>query len=344
MMGVQIAESGQLITNVIHQGDALTIAQCLPDECVQCIVTSPPYYGLRDYGVKGQIGLEETPEAYILRLVVLFRELRRVLRSDGVLWLNLGDSYANDGKWGGSTGVKHAGGLHGNTGIGRQRKTTGLAPKNRMMIPARVALALQADGWILRDEIVWAKNNVMPESVKDRTTKSHEMVYLLSKSTRYHFDQAAIREPADGYDGRKDTMQKGSPKYATNAVPGERPQTMAANGHERWKMNEHGERIRNRRSVWAINTEPTPFSHFATMPMSLVELCIKAGAGKDSLVYDPFMGSGTTALVAQKLVRRYLGSELNAEYVALARMRLAGRIEEYVAAEKGLPVTQYMFG
>lgn len=175
-------------------GDVREKLKELPDESVHCVVTSPPYFGLRDYGVDGQIGLEPTPAEFVAVMVEVFREVRRVLRKDGTLWLNLGDSYANDGKWGGHTGGKHVKALHCSP-IGRNKRYTGLKPKDRVMIPARVAIALQDDGWWLRDEIVWQKPNPMPSSVKDRTTPAHEMVYLLTRSARYHYDAEAIMEP-----------------------------------------------------------------------------------------------------------------------------------------------------
>jgi DNA modification methylase len=178
----------------IINGDCRDVLRTLEDASVNCCVTSPPYFGLRDYGVDGQIGLEQTPDEYVAEMVAVFREVRRVLRDDGTLWLNLGDSYANDGKWGGSSGGKHASALHGKSGIGRGKVTTGLKPKDLIGIPWRVAFALQADGWYLRQDIIWHKPNPMPESVTDRCTKAHEYVFLLSKSPRYYFDADAIAE------------------------------------------------------------------------------------------------------------------------------------------------------
>ena len=181
--------------STIYQGDALEILRGLPAESVHCCVTSPPYWGLRDYEVNGQLGLERTPNEYVMRLVGILNEVRRVLRVDGTLWLNLGDSYANDGKWGGSTGGKHAAGLHGKQ-VGRQRRETGLKPKELVGIPWRVAFALQADGWYLRSDIIWAKPNPMPESITDRPTRSHEYIFLLAKAKQYYYDADAIAEPS----------------------------------------------------------------------------------------------------------------------------------------------------
>jgi DNA modification methylase len=185
-----------------------------------------------------------------------------------------------------------------------------------------VAIALQDDGWIVRSDIVWSKPNPMPESVKDRPTKSHEYVFLLTKSQQYFYDAEAVAEPAR-YDGRKDTRMKGSAKYKAHCVPGAKPQSLAQSPHERWRMNEQGERIRNARSVWEIATQPNGYAHFATMPQKLAERCILAGCPDGGVVLDPFMGSGTTALAARKLKRNYIGIELNPEYVALANRRLS---------------------
>jgi hypothetical protein len=181
----------------VYEGDCRVVLASLPAESVHTVLTSPPYWGLRDYGSPGQLGLEPTPEEYVANMVAVFREVRRVLRADGTLWLNLGDSYANDTKWGGSSGGKHVAALHGQTGIGRQKVTTGLKAKDLVGIPWRVAFALQADGWYLRSDIIWAKPNPMPESVTDRPTKAHEYLFLLSKSARYYYDADAVREAGD---------------------------------------------------------------------------------------------------------------------------------------------------
>ena len=291
--------------NEIIQGDALTVLATLPDASVQCVVTSPPYYGLRDYGVEGQIGLEETPGAYVQKLVQVFREVRRVLREDGLLWLNLGDSYANDAKWGGSTGGKHAQGLHGNSET-RDRRTTGLAPKNLMMIPARVAIALQDNGWILRSDIIWSKNNAMPESVKNRPTKSHEHMFMLAKSEKYYYDAEAIAEPTE-YGARGRSFMRGK---------------TAERNSRQGKSDYTFNPTRNRRDVWSIATQPLKESHFACMPPRLAELCILAGSRPGDVVLDPFSGAGTTALVANNLGRKYIGIELNPEYVEMSQRRL----------------------
>lgn len=246
----------------ILTGDALERLAELEDGSVQCVVTSPPYWGLRDYGIDGQLGLEKTPEEYVGKLVEVFREVRRVLRDDGTLWLNLGDSYANDTKWGGSSGGKHVEALYGKTGVGRQKVTTGLKPKDLVGIPWRVAFALQAD-WYLRSDIIWSKPNPMPESVTDRPTKAHEYLFLLTKSARYYYDEAAIRE---------DAVKIGSPNHLQGGS-GERAGTRDGLRGAQWDQ----EAGRNKRSVWTIATQPFPEAHFATFPPKLVEPCVLAG-------------------------------------------------------------------
>lgn len=285
--------------------DCLEGLKLLDDKSIDCCVTSPPYYGLRDYGVDGQIGLENTLEEYIKNLVIVFREVKRVLKDEGTLWLNLGDSYA---------------------GSGKGQVPASLKPKDLMGVPWRVAFALQEDGWYLRQDIIWAKPNPMPESVKDRCTKSHEYIFLLSKNRKYYFDYEAIEEPAN-YDGRKDTLLKGSPKYEKCVVPGQAGHSMAAKGHERWKKNERGEYVRNKRSVWTIPTKPFKEAHFATYPPDLIKPCILAGCPVGGIVLDPFMGSGTTAQVALELQRNFIGFELNPKYIEIAEKYRLNKIQ-----------------
>lgn len=260
--------------NTILQGDCLAVLKTLPANLVQCCVTSPPYYHLRDYGVDAQIGLEDTPQEYIDKLVQVFREVRRVLKEDGVLWLNLGDSYANDQKWGGHPSGKHRKELHTMT---RPQRFTGLPGKNLLMIPARVALALQEDGWILRQDCIWHKPTAMPESVTDRPTTAHEHVFLLAKNEHYFYDADAIREPLkpktfttfgiahheQGNDGR------GLVKSDNwGRTVGERQPKLTAAGEIAGA---------NKRSIWTVASQPYPEAHFATMPPKLVEPCILAG-------------------------------------------------------------------
>lgn len=431
------------------QGDCLEVLKTLSAESVQCVVTSPPYYGLRDYGVDGQIGLEQSPDEYVAKMVAVFREVRRVLRDDGVVWLNLGDSYATHF---GKRSAQFNGDIQDdrNDIFTRNKPTAisiGLKEKDLLGIPWRVAFALQADGWWLRSDIIWHKPNPMPESVKDRPTKSHEYVFLLSKSQKYYYDAEAIKELATGYDGRKDDMFKGAVKSYDGVMPNGQPQSFAQNGHKRWEyknLQEDGQQpntmhlkrlvgdeymspVRNKRTVWTIPTQPYSGAHFATFPTALVSPCILAGtsakgccpecgkpwkrilekvtntaqrnaAGKNNdtyqrgrvtprgspegdfhdlgtvsvkmlgwrpdctchghfetikvqesytakatgthdtkriyipdndqpepvpcVVLDPFMGSGTTLLVATQYGRDSIGIELNPEYIELAKKRL----------------------
>lgn len=310
------------MTTQLLQGNCIDILPTLIEKSVHCIITSPPYYGLRDYGVDDQIGLEETPEEYAAKLVQVFTECWRVLRDDGTLWLNLGDSYAaNRGYQVADTNIVGDARSAGNRPM--KAKDYGLKPKDLIGIPWRVAFALQSAGWYLRSDIIWHKPNPMPESVTDRPTKSHEYIFLLTKSQRYYYDAEAIKEQATGYDGRKDTMMKGSDKYNSGVVPGQQPHTMAARGHERWQENEEGEKIRNKRSVWTVPTSPYKGAHFATFPTDLIKPMVLAGCPVDGTVLDPFNGSGTTGEVAISLGRNYIGIELNPEYLKLAEKRLA---------------------
>jgi DNA modification methylase len=314
----------------------------LDDNSINCCVTSPPYWGLRDYGVEGQLGLEATPEEYVENMVAVFREVKRVLREDGTLWLNLGDSYSKSESNNGGYSEKST--LSGFTNlntkgrqaneIGNKRKlNSGLKPKDLVGIPWMVAFALRADGWYLRQDIIWAKPNPMPESVTDRCTKSHEYIFLLSKSQHYYFDAEAISEPvanstvkrlqqdienqkgSDRVPGKTNgTMKAAAPRYGGNkytANPEIFNRTKSGNAYDyRGK--------RNKRSVWTVATQPFKEAHFATYPPKLIEPCILAGCPKDGVVLDPFMGSGTTAMVAIQNSRNYIGFELNPEYIKIA--------------------------
>ena len=316
--------------NKIIEGDCLKSLREMPDKSVNCCITSPPYYGLRDYGNEGQIGLEETPEQFVEQLVQVFREVKRILKDDGTLWLNLGDSYANTpvGSFNGGgfkdksaqTGGRDMSGVE-TSGKMNKLKASGLKPKDLIGIPWIVAFALRADGWYLRQDIIWHKPNPMPESVTDRCTKAHEYIFLLSKSKQYYYDADAIKVKAL-YDGRKDTMMKGSEKYKNLITPNSKPNSFAMNGHERWQKNEEGEMVANKRSVWTVNTKPYSGAHFATFPEELITDCIKAGCPENGIVLDPFGGAGTTAVVARKLNRNYLLCELNPDYIKIAENRL----------------------
>lgn len=292
---------------VLYHGDTLAVAQRLPSNYVNCIVTSPPYFGLRDYGTEGQYGLESSPAEYVERLRTLFSELRRVLADDGTLWLNIGDSYANDAKWGGSTGGKHSAKLHGGTKIGRAKRTTGIPAKNLIGIPWRIAFALQDDGWILRNAIIWHKPNAMPESVTDRLSKRYEHLFLFSKSQKYYFYLDGIRE--------KHQAAIAGKKGPGGGGVGGMSVGLGATGESHLYGNPKG---KNPGDVWAINTQPFPEAHFATYPQELPRRCVKAGCPEGGIVLDPFHGSGTTGLVATELGRRYIGVDINSKYLDMS--------------------------
>lgn len=383
---------------MIYQGDCLDIMPTLETESVQCVMTSPPYYGLRDYGIDGQFGLEETPEEYVAKLVAVFRELWRVLRNDGTVWLNLGDSYNGSGKAGSNPEYQAKHTEFGKPSkeksrFGMPTNIKALKPKDLIGIPWRVAFALQADGWWLRSDIIWHKPNPMPESVTDRPTKSHEYLFLLVKSQRYYYDAEAIKEacqsgPSD-IKKMEESRDRIGGKHKNLIDPFSKASSATKIGQKRSVGHPTG---RNCRSVWTIPTQPFPGAHFATFPEALVTPCIKAGtsekgccpecgspwermtdisyhqhrkAGKwcdrgqderglnrsesqykygsatkiattigwrptcthnhdpaPSIVLDPFSGAGTTGLVAEKLGRKFIGIELNPDYVAIAERRI----------------------
>lgn len=291
----------------------------LPDESIDCCVTSPPYYRLRDYNVDSQIGLEETPESYIEQLAEVFTEVFRALKPTGTLWLNIGDSYAGSNRgWGDNKKKSGKKSLASYANIPNAYKGGDCKPKDLIGIPWMLAFALRKMGWYWRDTIIWGKPNPMPESVEDRCTKSHEYILMFSKSKQYYYDYESIMEEA-AYDGRKDTRMNGSHKYS-QGVTGINPQSFAARGHERWKMRD-GKYLKNKRSVWAVPIKPFKEAHFATYPPELIVDCIKAGCPENGIVLDPFGGSGTTGVVAKKLNRRYVMFELNPEYIMISNNR-----------------------
>jgi len=328
----------------LHHGDSLTVLSSLPDASVNCCVTSPPYFGLRDYGVEGQLGLEASPAEYVENLRALFAQVRRVLADDGTLWLNLGDSYAGSGKgrWGDGGASKATGKQATNVGstMGTLTKdTSGLPAKNLIGVPWRVAFALQDDGWILRNDIIWAKPNGMPSSVTDRMSTQHEHLFMFSKRARYWFDLDPIREqlirPEALLEGQtfinRDATRRDVTPYGGKTAPAGRPEatppgmTPQSNfgpiGHRNGKFHPVG---KNPGDVWSIPTSPTPFAHFATMPPVLASRAIQAGCKPGGTVLDPFSGSGTTGLAAARHGRKYVGVDLNAEYLDLSlRTRLA---------------------
>jgi site-specific DNA-methyltransferase (cytosine-N4-specific) len=279
----------ELSDSLIIEGDALHVLYHLPERSVQTVITSPPYWGLRDYKIDGQIGLEETLQQFINRLIAVFSEIKRVLKDDGTLWLNIGDGYTS-----GNRGYRAPDKKNPARAMNVRPDTPeGLKPKDLLGIPWRLAFALQDDGWYLRSDIVWNKPNAMPESVKDRPTRSHEYLFLLTKSESYYYDHAAIRE----------------------ATP--------------------DDKLRNKRSVWSVNTQATAGAHFATYPPTLIEPCVLASTKPGDFVLDPFFGSGTTGLVAQQNGRRYVGIELHPEYIALAADRIAGAKQHVIRFAAG---------
>jgi len=354
--------------NKIYQGDALEVLKTFPDECVNCVVTSPPYWGLRDYGtatweggdadcdhkvgrfttphsnkqgsnagsgdvqakntcpkcgakrIDQQLGLEKTPEEYVSKLVEIFREIRRVLKKDGTVWLNLGDCYAGSGK---AQGQKPE---HKNCGKIKQKrgydvpeatpsKEIGLKPKDLVGIPWMVAFALRDDGWWLRQDIIWSKKNPMPESVTDRCTKAHEYIFLLTKSAKYYYDADAIKEKATQIQDYSKTHKAGNKRNPTEKVSGFRPRESEAIYY-----------TSNKRSVWTVTTKPFREAHFAVFPEKLIKPCILAGCPKDGIVLDPFIGSGTTAIMARKIERNYMGIELNPDYIKIAEKRMQNEL------------------
>lgn len=331
--------------NIIYNINALDGFKMIPDSSIDCCVTSPPYFNLRDYNVNGQIGLEKTPEEYIGKLLIIFREVKRVLKDEGTLWVNIGDSYAGSGK-GCANDPNNAIKYKQGTNRGMLGKASVIKSysdyknKNLIGIPWMLAFSLRADGWYLRQDIIWSKPNPMPESVKDRCTKSHEYIFLLTKSSRYYFDADAISEPvADSTISRISqdiSSQKGSTRVSgkTNgnmkAVVryGGKKYTENPDIFNRTKSgNAYDLRpFRNKRSVWTVANTPFKDDHFAVFPEKLIVDCIKAGCPEDGIVLDPFMGSGTTAVVARKLNRNYIGIELNPEYIKIANKRINNEI------------------
>lgn len=356
--------------NICHFGDCRETMRLLIAEGVkvQTCVTSPPYFGLRDYGHKGQIGLEATPEEYIKKMVEVFSLVRELLSDDGTLWLNIGDSYAGSGKGGNPEGGKQStnkgsqtvGCLYGTGKTLTETKVTnvtsktfdGIKAKDLIGIPWMLAFALRADGWFLRSDIIWAKKNCMPESVLDRPTRSHEYIFLLSKSSRYYYDSDAIKEPAiydvdgTGTAARKARAHEGDKGFPTEMRNGMRPagykDATKFEGKNKDKQRGHSRRhegfnkrwdnmtkeeqctgFRNKRDVWTVATKPYSGAHFAVFPEELIEPCILAGSRVNDIILDPFFGSGTTGQVAQILGRQWIGCELNKNYDVLQKQRTA---------------------
>ncbi len=300
----------------ILQGDCIESLKKLEDQSINTCITSPPYWGLRDYGVDGQLGLEETAEEFIEGMVRVFSEVKRVLRDDGTLWLNMGDSYAmssirgKDSKFSGHLGAMKHWGKEGSIQLGKRNLPFNLKPKNLIGMPWRLALALQADGWYLRQDIIWHKPNPMPESVRDRCTKSHEYIFLLSKKPKYYYDHEAIKEDAKYPQGPNSpkSIKKGQGEFGMDTRGG--LHKIGANPKK------------NKRSVWKVSTKPFKGAHFATFPKDLIEPCVLAGCPEGGTVLDPFGGSGTTGIVAAQHKRNAVLLELNQEYIDLAKDRI----------------------
>lgn len=340
-------QEAQRREKVIYSGDALTVLRQLNSESVQCCVTSPPYFQLRDYGVDGQIGLEDTPEEFIAKLVEVFHEVKRVLKPDGTLWVNIADSYAGSGK-GRNTDGRHsdAGGKNSkqstNTGavMGRLKKTVtseDAKPKDLLGIPWMLAFALRADGWYLRSDILWKKTNPIPESVKDRPTRCHEYIFLLSKSRTYYYDYEAVMEDAVGYNNAEVAGSEGTLRLNTRRRKGNAKSFRGGGAYTNNRSFDNSAEVerethgnvenktgkRNLRDVWSVATQGTKEAHFATFPEKLIEPCILAGTKAGDVVLDPFAGSGTTGIVAHRYGREFIGIELNEEYAELARRRIS---------------------
>lgn len=310
--------------NIIINRDCLAALRDLPDESVNCCVTSPPYYALRDYGMDAQIGREDSPEEYIRRLVLVFREVRRVLTEDGTLWLNIADTYCGTGNKGGYLDPKNPKGRNGQS-VSLARRASECKQKDMIGIPWLLAFALRADGWYLRSDIIWCKANPMPESCKDRPSRCYEHVFLLTKSKKYYYDALSIAEPiAEGTAARYKGGRSASSKYAEE-IPGQgKVQKLNAARAAGTITDADISPVRNARDVWHINTVPYKGGHFAAYPPKLAEKCILAGCPRGGVVLAPFFGSGTTGLAAVKNDRCYIGIELNAEYCELAKERIGG--------------------
>lgn len=349
--------------NIIYHGDVLEVLKRLPDNLVNAVITSPPYWGLRDYGVEGQLGLEKTPEEYVEKMVKVFREVRRVLRDDGTLWLNIGDSYAAGGNGGGTAKQESNRGTRALKGK-RKMAPSGLKPKDLVGIPWMLAFALRADGWYLRQDIIWSKPNPMPESVEDRCTKAHEYIFLMAKSRKYFYNADAIKTPikdasiarlaqdieaqegSHRVPGKTNGAMKAvmkmpsgwanSPNYREGMPEAPKRKafdsSMAAGGSKigahKGYFDAEGNLLvgstANKKSVWEVVTMPFAEAHFATFPEALIAPMIRAGSPDKGLILDPFMGAGTTAVVCKKLNRKFLGIELNLEYIKIAEDRIKG--------------------
>lgn len=304
---------------MILTGDAYSMLATLPSKSVQCCVTSPPYWGLRDYGVAGQLGLEKTVGLYIANMLMVFEQVHRVLRDDGTLWLNLGDSYARNGgtQGGGNRELLHM--------EGKQRRMTrvpaGMKEKDLVGIPWRMAFALQEVGWYLRQDIIWHKPNPMPESVRDRCAKAHEYIFLLTKSPKYYYDGNVIKEPVAASSAARYKYSMNDIKTSTVGHL-RKGKEFGLKGKDVPQVKKENPSVRTKRSVWTVTTKPFKGAHFATFPKDLVEPMILAGSREGDTVLDPFAGAGTVGVVAKNLKRKFIGIELNKKYVKMAEQRI----------------------
>lgn len=336
------------MTWTLYQGDVLDKLKQLESESINCCVTSPPYWNLRDYGVEGQLGLEPTPEEYVVKMVEVFREVKRVLKKDGTLWLNLGDSYCSTAPGTMGDNIHIQGTLEATKRarkIMRPNTPNRLKPKDLVGIPWRVAFALQAEGWYLRSDIIWHKPNPMPESVTDRPTKAHEYIFLLSKSERYYYDAESIKEPSVylgdnngvgfGHGTDKETRERD--RVRGSEVHTDKPNSGRRSGNKERKIDAPGRlnthmgssvpwegNTRNKRTVWTVATKPFKEAHFATFPPDLIKPCILAGCPEGGTVLDPFAGAGTTLFVAEQIERNSIGIEINPDYCEITMVRMAG--------------------
>lgn len=319
------------VTDKIIHGDCLEVLKGLPDDSIHCCVTSPPYYGLRDYGMDTQIGREATPEQYIRKLTEVFMEVYRVLRKDGTCWLNIADTYCGTGSKGKCQDPKNPKGRNGQQ-VSIAQNVAGCKHKDLIGIPWMLAFALRSKGWYLRSDIIWQKGNAMPESAKDRVTRSYEHVFLLSKSKKYYYDALAIAEPIAEGTARRYMAGRGSRNKYAAKIPGQGSIQEINKPRKAGDIKETEiSPYRNCRDVWLINTVAYKGAHFAAYPPKLAERCILAGCPEGGVVLDPFFGSGTTGLVAVQNKRHYIGIELNAEYCILAKKRVeGGRAEKAV--------------
>ena len=302
----------------IIEGDCIQKMKELPEKSINTCVTSPPYYALRNYQMDGQVGVEESPDDYVQKIVQVFREVRRVLKDDGTIWINLGDSYAGSGGAGNQFDqIENGLSPYKQTG---SPKDIGLKPKDLMGIPWRVAFALQADGWYLRSDIIWHKPNPMPESVKDRPTKSHEYIFLMSKNRTYYYDQESIKTPV------KQENMKGTPTHKRSTKDwGDGTGVKTHNGFDK------SYDMANKRDVWTVPTDKFEGQHFATFPKELIKPCILAGCPEGGTVLDPFNGSGTTCIVSLQNNRKYIGIELNPEYCIIAHKRISTEVSPLIS-------------